>query len=222
MGDCSNQCNIMRNFNVSDLAVYFVLDPHCCGGRDIEWVAHKVAQGGVTMVQLRNKEDSIDIIRAQALALKDIFLHYGVPFVLNDYVDLAAELDLDGVHIGQDDMKPQDARAFIGAYKILGLTAFEFAHFDAIDPNIIDYAGTGPFFATLTKPDKPVLGGHGFTNLIKMSCVPVVGIGGITPQNAGDVMACGAKGVAMMRSVSMAEDPADAVDEFVRVVRGYV
>ncbi len=209
--------NDRRNF---DLSVYFIADPHCCGGRAIEDVVLAAIRGGATMIQLRNKVDTPKIVKAQASSLKSLLGNLSVPFILNDYVDLAAEIGADGVHIGQDDMSAQEARKIIGNDRILGVTAFTADHYAAIQPEITDYVGTGPFFATQTKPDKPVLGADGFRKLASLAPVPVVGIGGITPDNAAQVIKCGANGVAMMRAISEADDPKIAASRFVLAVKG--
>lgn len=201
-----------------DLSVYFIADPHVCGGRPVEDVVKAAVEGGATMVQLRNKEDDLDVIEKQAMAIKPILAEAKIPFFLNDHVHLAKELDLDGTHIGQGDMPADQAREILGKDKIIGLTAYTEHHFEKIDTNVVDYAGTGPFYATLTKPGKPVLGPDKFSDLIECTTLPVVGIGGITPENASKVIECGAHGVAMMRSVSEADDPAAVVHEFKQAV----
>lgn len=205
-----------KNF---DLSVYFVADPSVCAGRTVENVVSMAVKGGVTMVQLRNKHDPLDVVEAQARAVKEVLKGTGVPFILNDYVGLAVKINADGVHIGQEDMGAAQARQMIGGDKILGVTAFTRAHYDGVDSIIVDYVGTGPFYATQTKPDKPVLGADGFAALVKFAPVSVVGIGGITPENVGQVIQCGAHGVAMMRAVSAADDVEGAVREFVKIVK---
>lgn len=204
-----------KNF---DLSIYFIADSSVCAGRAVEDVVAAAVKGGATMVQLRNKICTREIVADEARRVQRILADSGVAFIINDHVELAAEIGADGVHIGQEDMSAKEARSIIGADAILGLTAFTRTHYDALDPDIINYVGTGPFHATLTKPDKPVLGADGFTQLAKTSPVPVVGIGGITPDNAGDVIAAGAQGIAMMRAVSEAADPAAAARYFVRAV----
>ncbi len=202
-----------------DLSVYFIADSSVCGGRRFSDVVVAAVRGGATMVQLRNKVDGLDVVAAQAREIRAVLAESGVPFVVNDHVGLAVAVGADGVHIGQGDMDAAAAREIIGDEMILGVTAFTRAHFAALDPAIVDYAGTGPFYTTLTKPDKAVLGAEGFALLAKDSPVPVVGIGGITPDNAGAVIRAGASGVAMMRAVSEADDPAAAAGAFVRSVR---
>lgn len=192
---------------IIDLSLYFVADPYACAGHDIVEVVRGAIRGGVTCVQLRNKHDEIGVVREQALAIQKILADSAIPFLINDHVELAVEIGADGVHIGQGDMNPVQARQMIGDDKILGLTAFTWKHYATIDPNIVDYVGTGPVFPTKTDKGKPVLDVDGFRDLIAYAPVPVVGIGGIDADNILDVISAGAKGVAMMRSISEAQSP---------------
>lgn len=197
-----------------DLSVYFVADPSVCGGRSVESVVRAAVKGGASMVQLRNKSGDMKVIEREAYAIQEVLYNSDVAFIINDYVDLAVKIGADGVHIGQQDISPAKAREMIGEAAILGLTAYRPEHFAVLDSSVVDYVGTGPFYATKTKPDKPVLGADGFVALARISPVPMVGIGGITTQNAMQVMQAGADGVAMMRSVSEADDPAAAAKLF--------
>ena len=203
-----------------DLSVYFIADPSLCGEKNVVDVVRAAAAGGATMVQLRNKSgnvlDYIDQAHKCAKALKPL----GIPLIINDRADIARETGADGVHLGQGDMAPVQARAILGPDKIIGITAYKESHFKVIDPNIVDYAGTGPFYPTKTDKGKPVLGPEKFEELVKISPVPVVGVGGITPENALTVIESGAVGVAMMRAVSESEDPERAVRDFVNLVQG--
>lgn len=202
-----------------DLSVYVIIDPLVCGDERIEDVTRAVLAGGATFLQLRNKVDSLAVVENQARRIMSLLKGVGIPFVLDDYAELAAALDMDGVHIGQDDMSVIKARTLIGEDKILGLTAFTSDHYKAVDPSLVDYLGTGPIYPTLTKPDKAVLGEEGFASLVADAPIPVVGIGGITPDNAGAVIRAGADGVAMIRSVIGAADVCGATRDFVEVVR---
>ncbi len=202
-----------------DLSVYFVADPSVCGERDICDVVKAALEGGVTMVQYRDKTSSPSQVWHNAERLKILLGEYNVPFLLNDHVDVVKEIGADGVHVGQGDMPVDAVRRFLGEDVIIGLTAFSEAHLLAVDPAVVDYVGTGPFYATKTKPDKAVLGAEAFANLVGRSPVPVVGIGGITAENAAEVICAGADGVAMMRAVSEAEDVERAARWFVQVVR---
>src|SRR5262249_39993882 len=140
-------------------------------------------------------------------------------FIINDRPDVAKEIHADGVHLGQGDMKPEEARKLLGPDKIISVTAFTEDHLRAIDPVVVDYAGTGPFYQTKTDKAKPVLGPEKFAALVRVSPVPVVGIGGVTPQNAANVIQSGAAGVAMMRSISESENPRQAAQDFAAVLK---
>lgn len=145
-----------------------------------------------------------------AQALKALAGRYYVPLLINDHVELALEAKADGVHLGQGDMPPAQARALLGEQAIIGQTAYTQDHFKSIktDPaQCVDYAGTGPFYETKTKKGKPLLDADNaaaFRALVEISSVPIVGIGGITPNNAAPVIEAGAAGVAMMRAISEA------------------
>lgn len=205
-----------RNFNPS---IYFVADPSLCAGRDIVDVVSAALRGGVTMVQYRNKLDPMPDILAEAAMLKE-WMPAGVPLLINDHIDVAFAVGADGVHLGQGDAAPAEARAKLGAEAILGQTAFTPEHLAAIDPEVVDYVGTGPFYETQTDKGKSVLGAEKFAVLVELSPVPVVGIGGITPDNAQAVIEAGASGVAMMRSISAADDVEQAARAFQVSLRG--
>lgn len=201
-----------------DLSVYFVADPSCCAGRDIADVVMDAVRGGVTMVQYRNKSGNMPEIHVQSALLSELLKAEGVPFLVNDHVDVAFAVEADGVHLGQGDALPQEARDKLGPDALIGLTAFTPEHMAAVDPAVVDYVGTGPFYPTQTDKGKPVLGAEKFAELVTLSPVPVVGIGGITEDNAQAVLDAGAQGVAMMRAISEADDPRAAARAFVEIV----
>jgi len=202
-----------------DLSVYFVADPSCCAGRDIIDVVMVAVRGGVSMVQYRNKSDPMPDILAEAAMLQE-WLPPEVPLIINDHVDVALAVGASGVHLGQGDGSPEEAREKLGEEAIIGQTAFKEAHMNAIDPEVLDYVGTGPFYKTQTDKGKQVLGADAFAKLVELSPVPVVGIGGITPNNAAAVLNAGAQGLAMMRSISEAEDIEKAARAFKGVFNG--
>lgn len=204
-----------RPFNLS---VYFVADPSCCAGRSIDSIVIAALQGGATMLQLRNKFDPKEVVFEQALRLAALAADFDVPLLINDYPDIALQAKADGVHIGQGDVRSTHARALLGARAIVGLTAFRAEHFSSVDRGLVSYAGTGPVYPTQTDKGKPILGLGAFSDLVSVSSVPVVGIGGINAQNAGDVMRAGARGVAVMRAISEADSPKDATRALVESV----
>ena len=205
----------MKNF---DLSVYFVVDPQACMGCCPLDVTRAALEGGATLIQFRDKQSPLDSIRDRAQTLLELCRSFGVPFLINDHVDIARDIGADGVHIGQGDMSAADARDVMGSGAVIGLTAFTEDHYRDLDADIVDYVGTGPFFPTKTDKGKPVLGEEGFAMLVRKAPVPVVGIGGITAENAHVVIKAGADGVAMMRAISAADDPKKATQDIVRSV----
>lgn len=200
--------------NSFDLSIYFVADPACCNGRSVVDVVMQAAEAGVTMVQYRDKSGDILTITANVAMLAELLKPMNIPFLVNDYVDVAVAASADGVHLGQGDVDPAEARAKLGHEAIIGLTAFTADHIHAVDDTVVDYIGTGPFYPTQTDKGKPVLGAEKFSVLAAMRDIPMVGIGGVTPDNAAAVLEAGADGVAMMRSISGADDVAAAVRAF--------
>lgn len=194
-----------------NLSLYFIADPECCGGRDVVDVARAAVRGGVTIVQYRDKTNAARERAKNARALKDAL---NVPLLINDHVDTAIEVNAHGVHLGQGDMPVLEARDLLGPEAIIGLTAFTEDHIAALDAAKVDYIGTGPFYPTQTDKGKPVLGAERFAALAALSPVPIVGIGGITPDNAAAVIEAGASGVAVMRAIGEADDPEEVAAAF--------
>lgn len=174
--------------------------------------------GGVTMVQYRNKSGNMPEIHMHCALLAELLKGRGVAFLVNDHIDVAFASGATGVHLGQGDASPQEAREKLGEAAIIGLTAFTPEHMAAIDAQVVDYVGTGPFYPTQTDKGKPVMGAEKFAEIAGLSPVPVVGIGGITPENAHAVMAAGANGLAMMRAISEADDVKRAARSFLEAL----
>ena len=193
-----------------DLSLYFIADPATCGKKRIEDVVEAAIKGGATIVQYRNKSDDLEHIYHEATLLRDICDDLNTPFIVNDHVEIARNIFADGVHIGQGDSDVTEARDMLGPNAIIGLTAFTPDHIKAIDPDIVDYIGTGPVYPTLTDKGKPILGLEGFAQLAAQSPVPVVAIGGINANNAEELKDKGAAGIAVMRSIAGADNPREA------------
>lgn len=201
-----------------DCSIYFIADPAACGARSIVPVVEKALEGGVTMVQYRDKKSAPELRMQNARAVLKLCRAAGVPLLINDHVKLAHEIGADGVHIGQGDSAPEKARAALGDDAIIGLTAFTEQHLDDVDPHIVDYVGTGPVYETKTDKGKPVIDPIGLAWLREFSPVPMVGIGGITPERAAEVILSGADGVAVMRAIGVAENPDQVVRSFRRII----
>jgi len=175
----------------------------------------RAVEGGVTIVQYRSEQLCHDEQFLQARALQEYLRSVGVPLIINDNVQLAVELDADGIHIGQKDMPVPEARALIGPDKILGLTVTTPEEMAAVDTSLVDYLGCGPVFPTITKDDAPPpMGVEGWVELAKRSPLPVVAIGGLNRERTSAIRATGlAAGVAVVSHICAAEDPTSAARE---------
>lgn len=201
----------MKSF---DLSLYLVTDRSLSLGRPIEDVVGQAVKGGVTMVQLREKDCSSREFYELAIKLKDILRPSGVPLIINDRLDVALACDADGLHIGQSDIPYPVARKLLDKDKIIGLSVESLQ--DAIDANEldVDYIGISPVFGTPTKTDTaPALGLEGIRDIMKISKHPSVGIGGINISNAADIITSGADGVAVVSAIMSAPDPENAARE---------
>ncbi len=193
-----------------DLSVYLVTDPILCAGYGLVETALAAVQGGATLVQLRDTVAYGRALVEHARALKTALQPHGVPLIINDRIDVALAADADGVHVGQSDIHPADARALIGPDRILGLSARDPAEIAAADPAIVDYLGIGPIFAvnpqTKANASAP-LGIAGFGERCRSSALPVVAIGGIQAVHAADLIKEGAAGVAVVSAICGKPEP---------------
>lgn len=173
----------------------------------------KVISGGCRWVQLRMKDAEHDAIVAVARELKPICAEHECILVIDDHVDIAQELKLDGVHLGKTDMPPMQARAILGGKPIIGVTANTFSDILAYSGMDIDYIGLGPFRFTSTKKNlSPILGLDGYRSIMQQCAaqgifIPTVAIGGITEADIDDVMATGVSGIALSGAIVNAPDP---------------
>jgi thiamine-phosphate pyrophosphorylase len=209
-----------------DLRLNAIVDPQRAGGRDLVELARLVSQGGATLVQLRDKSSGTLPMIETARAIKAVLAPFGVPLVINDRVDVALAARADGVHVGPDDMAPEDARALLGPNAIIGVSIKSLAAAEAIPVGLVDYAGVGGVYATLSKAqDNPPIGPEGLALVTaalrrRVPELPVVGIAGIDAGNAAAVIAAGADGVAVISALSLASDPAAAARALREVVDG--
>jgi thiamine-phosphate pyrophosphorylase len=209
-----------------DLRLNAIVDPERTGEHDLLVLAGLCAEGGATLVQLRDKTGDTRVRVAQARLIKTVLEPYAIPLVINDRVDVALAARADGVHIGPDDMAPEDARALLGPNAIIGISVKSIAAAEAAPLALIDYIGVGGVYATLSKDQKdPPFGPEGLARIAavlrrRAPKIPVVGIAGIDAGNAAAVIAAGADGVAVISALSLAPDPAAAARALREVVDG--
>jgi thiamine-phosphate pyrophosphorylase len=188
--------------------LYLVTDDALCLGRPLAEVVERAVRGGVTMVQLREKEMSTrDFIR-RAVEIKGILARYGIPLVINDRIDVALAVEADGVHIGQNDMPYEYIRKLIPGKMILGLSVETMAQVEEAEKYELDYMSVSPLFLTPTKTDLyREWGIRGLQEVCGSSRHKVIAIGGINASNAARVIGAGAEGVAVVSAICSAADP---------------
>jgi thiamine-phosphate pyrophosphorylase len=199
-----------------DLRLYALLDPERAGGHELAELGREVAAGGATLVQLRDKHGSTRRLIAETRAIKAALASSGVPVLVNDRVDVALAAGADGVHVGQDDMPAADARRLLGPAAVIGLSVKTIAQAEAAPLEALDYVCVGGVFVTTSKDNVAApIGLAGLKTILavlrgRAPDFPVGAIAGIDETNAGEVVAAGADGVAVISALSLAPDPAGA------------
>ncbi len=200
--------------------LYAILDAESCGRRGFSLVAVAEAwrDAGVRLMQYRDKQGSDAAVLQNATAIRAIFAATDAVLLLNDRVHLLVESGWHGVHIGQTDLSPQQARQIIGADKILGVSTHTPEQVQQANEQPVDYIAIGPVFGTTTKLDaEPVVGLEGVRNGRALTQKPLVAIGGITRSTAQEVEAAGADSVAVISALlPPAGSPPEAVAETAR------
>lgn len=205
--------------NASHLRLYLVTDPSLCPGPMLAETVAAAVRGGVTFVQLRDKEAAtLDRVEA-ARVLKRVLSGTGVPLVINDDLDAVIAADVDGVHIGQEDVTPEIARHRLGRGKIIGLSCETPEQVAATEALSIDYLGLGTVFPTATKPNhKPTIGLAGLAEMARLAPVPTVAIGGLKAEHATEVITAGCDGIAVVSAICGQPDPEQAARDLSRAL----
>ena len=197
--------------------LYAILDPSLFpDGAAFLAAAQELATAGVTLLQYRNKSGNARQMLAQARELKQ---HVGrsVTLIMNDRADLCLAADFDGVHVGQDDLSPQGVRSVIGDNLWLGVSTHNPKQLAQADKATANYLAIGPVFSTQSKvnPD-PVIGLEGVRQARRLTCKPLVAIGGITRENCRSVIEAGADSVAVISD--LLREPGKSAEVFLRIL----
>lgn len=188
------------------MRLYAVTDRAWVGKQTLYEQVEAALKGGVTCVQLREKELSEEDFLAEAKEIKELCSRYHVPFFINDNVDVAIKCQADGVHVGQEDMKASDVRAKVGDQMIIGVSAHSVEEAVEAVKNGADCLGVGAMFTTSTKEDASVLPKETLRAICEAVDVPVVAIGGIGESNILELAGTGADGVALVSAIFGAAD----------------
>lgn len=183
------------------LKLYAVTDRSWLGRCTLAQQVEESLAGGATMVQLREKGMDRETLRWEALEIRAVCRRYGVPFLINDAADLAAEVGADGVHVGQQDMSPQQARAVLGPDGIVGVSAHTVEEARAAQAEGADYLGVGAVFATGTKENTTPVDYDTLKEICAAVNIPVVAIGGVGRDNLGTLAGSGIRGVAVVSAL---------------------
>lgn len=191
---------------MESLKLYLVTDTKMLEGRDYYKCIEDALRGGVTMLQLREKEcDGADFLE-KAYRLRAMTKRYGVDFIINDRVDIAQIVDADGVHVGQSDIPASEVRKLVGNGKIVGVSARTYEEAKKAKEDGADYIGVGALFGTTTKLDARNVGVEMLKSIKGRVDIPIVGIGGINLQNVSQIKSLGIDGYAVISSILKAED----------------
>jgi len=205
-----------------DFSLYLVTDrglAKVAKGRSTLDIVRAAVEGGVTCVQLREKECSTREFIEQALVVRDFLKDRGVPLIINDRVDVALAVAADGVHLGQTDMPLTSAQKIVGDSMIIGISAESLADAVEAERNGADYLGVSPIYATPTKIDTAApLGLEGLRAIREAVKLPLVAIGGLNRDNAAAVIRSGGDGVAVVSAIVAAGNPADAARRLKQII----
>ena len=193
-------------FDKRSLLLYAVTDRSWLGEKTLAQQVEASLQGGVTMVQLREKSLDRESFRAEGLELKKICRRYGVPLLINDELEIACDITAAGVHVGQEDMEAVRAREMLGPNKIVGVSAHTVEEALAAQAAGADYLGLGAAFPTGTKDDVDVMPGEVMRAICEAVDIPCVAIGGIGPQTMPELACRGLAGVSVVSAIYAADD----------------
>lgn len=202
--------------NKLDLSLYLVTDKSDDVEKFLKTIEESI-QGGVSVVQIREKTaDTLDFYNL-ALKVKEITTRYNVPLIINDRVDVALAIDADGVHVGQSDMPCDVTRKLVGDDKIVGVSAATIEEAQKAERDGADYIGTGAVFPTSTKDDAPSITKKELKEVVDSIDIPVVAIGGITLDNASELTDTGIAGLSVVSAIMSSDNPKESSKKLLKI-----
>ncbi len=205
-----------------DYSLYLVTNRECLGKKDFLLSIEEALKGGVSVVQLREKELEFDAFLSLAKKLKNLTQRYNVPLIINDNVQIAKLIDCAGVHVGQDDESLENARKILGYQKIIGVSVGNEDEAKKAIEGGADYLGIGTVFFTPTKKDiKTPIGLEGLRRIAKISPIPKVAIGGINLDNLKQTLECGIDGVAVISALLTSTNIKLTSKEFYKIIKEF-
>ncbi|MEE0516235.1 MAG: thiamine phosphate synthase [Emergencia sp.] len=211
-----------KNAFREQLLLYAVTDRRWLKGETLSEQVEKALKGGVTFVQLREKNLNEEDFLAEAAEIRELCGKYGVPFVVNDNVEVALKSGADGVHVGQSDMEAGNVRKLIGKERILGVSAQTVEQALLAQERGADYLGVGAVFSTGSKADAEDVSFETLAAICDAVDIPVIAIGGITCENTAELAGSGICGIAVISSLFGSRDIEKAAEELKRVTKEMV
>lgn len=203
----------VQNMKSDDLLLYAVTDRTWLGNQTLYEQVEEVLKGGATFIQLREKNLAEDAFLAEAKEIQNLCKKYQVPFVINDNVELAKEIDADGVHVGQSDMEAGSVRSLLGPDKIIGVSAQTVEQALLAQEKGADYLGVGAVFSTGSKDDAEDVSKEMLKAICDAVDIPVIAIGGITKENVVELKDSGIVGIAVISALFAQKDITEATKE---------
>lgn len=201
------------NCDKKDLLLYAVTDRHWLNGETLYSQVEKAIKGGATFIQLREKKLDEGSFLEEAKEIQKLCKEYNVPFVINDNVEIAKEINADGVHVGQSDKEAQNVREILGDDKIIGVSAQTVEQALLAEKHGADYLGVGAVFKTGSKDDAEEVSHDELERICKAVSIPVIAIGGITHNNVKELAGRGIVGIAVISAIFGQKDIENATKE---------
>ncbi|WP_236906193.1 thiamine phosphate synthase [Clostridium isatidis] len=209
-------------FDRKSMLLYAVTDRAWLGAKSLSMVVREALEGGASFIQLREKNLPFDEFLAEANEIKEVCKEYMVPFVINDNVDVALACDADGVHLGQDDMSPIEARKILGDNKIIGLSAVNLEQAILAEKQGADYLGVGAVFPTSTKEDADYVSYEELKKICEAVSIPVVAIGGIGADNIMELRGSGIDGISVVSAIFAQKNIKEATENLFKLSKEMV
>lgn len=200
-------------FDEKDLLLYAITDRSWLNGKTLVSQAELALQGGATILQLREKNLGDEAFLEEAKEIQQLCRKYGVPFIVNDNVEVALKVGADGIHVGQKDMEAGDVRRLLGPDKILGVSAQTVEQAILAEKNGADYLGVGAVFPTGSKDDADDVSHETLAAICKAVKIPVVAIGGISKNNLLELKGTGICGISVISAIFAQPDILAATQE---------
>ena len=194
------------NINPKDLQLYAITDRHWLNGRTLAEQVRECLEGGATILQIREKNLPENEFLEEAKEIQALCKEFKIPFIVNDNINIAAEIKADGVHVGQEDMDAKKVRDMLGENAILGVSASTVEEALKAEKDGADYLGVGAVFPTSTKGDADNVTFETLKEICEAVSIPVVAIGGISADNLLKLKGSGIDGVSVISAIFASDD----------------